>query len=73
MTKVKIKLHPKLAKKGLGFYDPETKKTIKHKDGETITVEQTPFIVSKTQTGEIIVIETIEDSKETKEEAKKGK
>ncbi|MBP9888878.1 MAG: hypothetical protein KBF93_21470 [Leptospiraceae bacterium] len=56
MNKIEIKLKDELAKKGLGFYDPETKKDIKHKAGETLVVDQTTFVNSKIQSGEILVV-----------------
>lgn len=72
MEKIEIKLNDTLQEKGLGFYDPESKKDIRHAKGETLIVERTTFVNSKIQTGEILVVNANpkEDKKEDKKEKK---
>lgn len=65
MEKIEIKLNDKLLEKGLGFYDPEAKKDIRHDKDKTLIVERTSFINSKIQTGEILVVNA--NPKEEKE------
>lgn len=56
MNQIEIKLNDNITKKGLGFYDPDSKKDLKHEAGKTLIVEQTPFVNSKIQSGEILVV-----------------
>ncbi len=56
MEKVEIKLKDSLVERGLGFYDPISKKDIKHEKGKTLIVERTDFVNVKIQTGEILVV-----------------
>jgi hypothetical protein len=56
MNQIEIRLNDNLVKKGLGFYDTDSKKDIKHKAGETLVLDQTPFVNSKIQSGEILVV-----------------
>jgi hypothetical protein len=72
MDKIEIKLNENLAKKGLGFYDPESKKNIKHDVGKTIIVERTSFVNAKIQTGEILVVNA-NPKEETEKEDKPKK
>lgn len=68
--KVEIKLHPDLVKQGLGFTDTNGKQELRHKEGETLIVERTPFVNLKIQSGEITLIKTIEnDPRETMEKS----
>ena len=71
MEKIEIKLNDNLTSKELGFYDPETKKDIKHEKGKTLIVERTSFVNSKIQTGEIQVVNA--NPKEEEKEDKKTK
>lgn len=63
--KIVVKLRDDLAKAGMGFSDIEAKQEIRHKPGETVAVEQTPFVQKRIETGEVIVVSTA--SEETEE------
>ena len=66
--KVKVKIKESIARKGCGFYDIDGQQELfsRGKDGSIETgkvfvVEATPFIESKIGSGELVLIERIED------------
>lgn len=62
--KIVVKLRDDLAKAGMGFSDIEAKQEIRHKPGETVEVEQTPFMQKRIETGEVIVVSTASEESE---------
>lgn len=74
MSKVVVRLNTKLREKKLGFYDFKGKQDIKHKEGEdTITIELTPFVRNKIQSGEIEVVSHVSEEKPKEEAEQKPK
>jgi len=74
MSKIKVKVHPKIVKDGSGFHDFHSKTDIYPKKAdEVFEVEKTPFINRKLDTGELILVESKKEKPKPEEDPKKTK
>lgn len=71
---IKVKLSDKLDKQGLGFFDISVGKQIAPKEfkkGQAFEVEDTAFVRSKIDSGELVFVEDVKVAEKKEEPVKK--